>query len=106
MAAGALEVRGSIDDMAAVSEENAASVEEVSASTQEMSAQVEEMVVSAESLVSMADELRVAIASFKIAQDQNDQAEAPVMMRRRKSDWEKPGDVEKLADEAVYLARA
>ncbi len=66
MTASARVVSGSVESIAAISEENSASAEEVSAATEQMSAQAEEVVASATSLASMADELDAIVARFRI----------------------------------------
>ena len=64
MTAAARTVSGSVQSIAAISEENSAAAEEVSAATEEMSAQAEEVVASAASLAQMADELDEVVARF------------------------------------------
>ena len=88
MLAGANEVKRAAEAVAAVSEENSAAAEEVSASTEEMSAQVEEMVASTQTLAQMAEDLREVVARFKLEEEG---ARTEVVLKRRKTDWEKPG---------------
>jgi methyl-accepting chemotaxis protein len=90
MTASARVVSGSVESIAAISEENSASAEEVSAATQQMSAQVEEVVASAASLASMADELDAIVARFRIDESRGSTAPVNVVERRRAGDWERP----------------
>jgi methyl-accepting chemotaxis protein len=66
MAAQASAVRGSIQSIAAVSEQQSAATEQVSASTEEMSAQVEEMAAQAQELAATAEQLRGLVSRFKL----------------------------------------
>ena len=70
MTASIAEVAQAMESVAAVSEENSASVQEVSATAEELSAQVEEVAV-AEELSSLAEQLKVAVGSFRL-DEQND----------------------------------
>jgi hypothetical protein len=88
MSTSASTVGGSIESIAAISEENSASAEEVSAATEEMSAQAEEVVASAVSLAQMAGELDEVVAKFTLEKAKADPA-GNVVERRRATDWEK-----------------
>ena len=55
-----------IENLSAISEENAAGTQEASASMEEQSATIEEIASSGESLASIADDLRVLVEKFKI----------------------------------------
>ena len=100
MAAGSNEMRKATETVAAVSEQSSAAAQQVSASTQEMSAQVEEVVATTQTLAQMAEDLREVVARFKLAEGDN---RAEVVLRRRKSDWEKPA---KAANPAGRLSAA
>ena len=92
MTAAARTVSGSVQSIAAISEQNSAAAEEVSAATEEMSAQAEEVVASAASLAQMADELDEVVARF-VLESTGVEAAAPaanIVERRRSSDWEAP----------------
>ena len=81
-------VSGSVQSIAAISEENSAAAEEVSAATEEMSAQAEEVVASAGSLAQMADELKAVVGRFVL---EGHSAEAPTSIARRlRSDSDAP----------------
>ncbi len=58
------DLAGSVDGIAAVSEENSAAAEEVSAATEQMSAQAQEVVTSAEELAAMAARLDELVNHF------------------------------------------
>ena len=66
MAASAQQVNSSIQNIASVSEESAAAAEEVSASTEELNASVEEISASSEQLAKMAQELQQVVAQFRL----------------------------------------
>jgi len=66
MAASAQQVNSSIQNIASVSEESAAAAEEVSASTEELNASVEEISASSEQLAKMAQELQQMVAHFTL----------------------------------------
>lgn len=55
-----------IQNLSAISEENAAGTQEASASMQEQAATIEEIANSGESLASVAEEMRTLISKFKI----------------------------------------
>jgi methyl-accepting chemotaxis protein len=90
MAASSQQVSGAIEKVAAVSEETSASAQEVSASTEEMTAQVQEMVAQAQGLSQMAEELKAVVSQFKLGQES--QAIDATIIRRRKDDWQAPGN--------------
>jgi methyl-accepting chemotaxis protein len=69
MSLGTSSVAGSVETIAAVSEENSAAVEQVSATTQEMAAQAEEVVASAALLAEMAERLDMLVGSFRLDGD-------------------------------------
>ncbi|MCG3207927.1 MAG: hypothetical protein FOGNACKC_01528 [Anaerolineae bacterium] len=69
MAASSSEVSAVIENLSSVSQENSAAVEEVSAGAQEMHAQVEEVSASAQSLNEQAEGLTVLVAQFKLAEN-------------------------------------
>jgi methyl-accepting chemotaxis protein len=90
MTTAARTVAGSVESIAAISEENSASAEEVSAATEEMSAQAEEVVASASSLAAMADELDSVVGRFVIDGSQGT-GSAPVNVAdRRRAEFEAP----------------
>ncbi len=66
MAASAQQVNSAMQSIASVSEESAAAAEEVSASTEELNASVEEISASSEQLAKMAQELQDMVARFKV----------------------------------------
>jgi methyl-accepting chemotaxis protein len=78
MAAGSTEMTTAIESIASISEENSAAVEEVSASTEEMNAQVDEVSASAHSLSDMARLLLELVATFKLSDEREPEAEEPV----------------------------
>ena len=59
-------VTGSIQSIAAVSEQQSAATEQVSASTEEMSAQVEQMSAQAQELAVTAEQLKGLVSRFKL----------------------------------------
>ncbi len=93
MTAAARTVSGSVQSIAAISEENSAAAEEVSAATEEMSAQAEEVVASAASLASMADELDEVVARFALEAGRRAPAPASVSERRRMAESDGPARV-------------
>jgi methyl-accepting chemotaxis protein len=84
MTASASTVSGSVQSIAAISEENSAAAEEVSAATEEMSAQAEEVVASASSLAQMAHELDAVVARF-VLEDRSDNAPTSIATRLHKA---------------------
>jgi len=90
MASSADEVARSVEAVNAVVEENTASVEEISAMTEEMAAQVQQVSASAESVAQLAVQVREAVAYFQLEEEAQRQPGPEVVLRRRKSDWEKP----------------
>ncbi|MHB8170074.1 MAG: methyl-accepting chemotaxis protein [Thermincolia bacterium] len=66
MAARGTEVTNAITNIASIAEESAASSEEISASTEELNASLEEVATSAQTLASMAQELRDVVMKFRV----------------------------------------
>jgi methyl-accepting chemotaxis protein len=66
MREGALRVQGSVESIAAVSEQTAAGAEEVSASTEEQSASAEQMSAGAQELAALATGLKELVQHFTL----------------------------------------
>ncbi|MBI5417722.1 methyl-accepting chemotaxis protein [Candidatus Poribacteria bacterium] len=70
-ASGTKQVTKSITDIAAIAEETASATEEASASSEEMTASMEEMAASAQELADMGMQLREMVGKFKIDMGEN-----------------------------------
>ncbi|MEI3605136.1 methyl-accepting chemotaxis protein [Pseudogracilibacillus sp. SE30717A] len=66
IATNSYEMNGTIEDIAAISEESAAGVEQTSASTQQTSAAMEEVAVNSKELANLATELNDLVHHFKL----------------------------------------
>ena len=84
MTSAARIVSGSVESIAAISEENSAAAEQVSAATQEMSAQAEQVMASAGSLAEMARELDSIVARF-VLEDRSFQTPTDIATRLPKA---------------------
>ena len=96
MAAQASQVSDSIQSIASSAEQSSGATRQVSSSAEEMAAQVADVSEQAEVLARTADEVRELLAQFQVEDlvvDADAEAfvdEAPVMARRRTSDWQEP----------------